>query len=199
MKKTYLLILMSFITLSSIAQVNEHEFNQEHQWTLGLGVNIIDSDGSGINQPFKTNQWSFNNPIMLTAERKWSTLLATSFSFSYNQLLEDKLIDGLYPTEDLIYVAFDLNGQLYFDHFIFETTRNDWFEAYAIVGLGMPIIINNDNNNVDGSFNTGLGFNFWISDNWGLRLQSVGKFSFNHGDNNHSNHIQNSFSVIVRL
>ena len=81
---------------------------------------------------------------MLTAERKWSTLLATSFSFSYNQLLEDKLIDGLYPTEDLIYVAFDLNGQLYFDHFIFETTRNDWFEAYAIVGLGMPVIINND-------------------------------------------------------
>ena len=199
MKKTYLFILISFITLSAIAQIESNGLSSDHKWTIGLGVNTIDSDGSGINQAFKTKQWNFEHPMMLSAEYKWSDLLATSFSLSFNQLGEDKLIDGLYPNKDLIYVAFDLNGQLYFDHFIFETTRNDWFEAYAIVGLGMPVIINNDNNNVDGSFNTGLGFNFWISDNLGLRLQTVGKLAFNHGVNNHSNHIQNSFSVIARL
>ncbi len=199
MKKTYLLILMSFITLSSIAQVEGNGFGPGYKWTIGLGVNTIDSDGTGFNQAFKTKQWNFKHPIMFTAERKWNNTFATSFSLSFNQLEKSNLLDGVYPTKDFSYVAFDLNGHLYFDHFIFKTTRNDWFEAYAIAGLGIPVIINNDNNNADGSFNTGLGLNFWISDNWGIRLQSVGKFAFNHGTNNHSNHIQNSFAIIARF
>ena len=195
MKKTCFLILMSFITLSTVAQVNDDMIEPGDHWTFGLGMNIVDNDGFQINQPFNTKEWNFSYPLQFTAERKWSTLLATSVSLSFNNLDENTLQDGLYPTEDLIYVAFDLNGQLYFDHFIFETTRNDWFEAYAIVGLGMPVI----DNTVNGSFNTGLGFNFWFSDNWGVRLQSVGKFSFNHGVDNHSNHFQHSVSAIIRL
>lgn len=195
MKNTYFLILMSFMTLSTLAQVNEDMINPENHWTFGFGVNIVDNDGFQINQPFKAKEWNFNYPMMITAERKWSALLATSVSLSFNNLDENTLQDGFYPNKDLIYIAFDVNGQVYFDHFIFETTRNDWFDAYAIVGLGMPVI----DNTVGGSFNTGLGFNFWFSDNWGVRLQSVGKFAFNHGENNQSNHLQHSLSAIIRL
>lgn len=197
MKKTYLLILISFISLSAIAQGEGSGFGPDHKWTIGLGANIIDNDGLGSDKAFKTSEWNlYKYPIIFSAERKWSDLLATSFSISFNQFDKESLQDGIYTNKDLLYIALDLNGQLYFDQFLLKTSKtNDWLDAYVIAGVGLPIIASE----VNGSFNTGLGLNFWVKKNWGIRLQTVGKFAFDHGDNNHSNHIQHSLSAIIRL
>ena len=163
-------------------------------WTISAGINIVDNDGFQFDKPFDTSNWNFKNPLIVGAERRFTNFWAANFSLSLNALESSNLQNNGSLPEDKTLFAMDATAKFYYDQLFMPTYQLKWFQGYVLSGFGFTNV---------GSFSTvtydlGFGFQFWLENNIGLRIQTMGKWGFNEW-NYLKNYIQNSAEIIYRF
>jgi len=98
-----------------------------------------------------------------------------------NQYKVGKIVDGTSNTTTDNYFSMDLLVKFGLLE-LFGTTSK--FDPFVLSGYGYSwkSTVNT------GTYNLGLGFNFWFTDNIGLSLESMGKWSGIRVASNHSQH-----------
>ena len=191
MKKLILITLLVSFSVSSFAQRNSRSNND---WYVSFGVNAINS--LGTQSPFNSpSDWAFHSPISAAIEYNWSDQFALEQSITFNGFTEDHVIDGVSLEEDYSYLSLDTNMKFYFDQYIFPNFN--WIELHANAGVGFFHV---DETNI--SANIGGGALFWLNGNrtFGLRVQTTGKFAFNHPESGFdNNHFQHHLQVVFKL
>lgn len=193
--KKILFLLVSIVALQVNAQEEKKEEKKEEnrKWTVGFGVNFVDNTSTFNNQFLNVNkQWnSVPTVSKISVERSINSLFSADAAFTVNRLTKDKLQNGSTIFSDVNYIALDVSGKFYFDEFIVEKSKLD---AYVILGTG----INSVDAVYNGTGNYGLGFNYWIEPNIGLRIQTIGKYAFEQ-QTICNNHIQHSAELIFKF
>jgi hypothetical protein len=171
----------------------ENDKTQNTKWTIGFGMNFIDNTSSYNNQYFNSSkQWNSIATISkVSIERTLNDLFSAEVAFTVNKLTHDKLQNGTTIVSDINYIGLDLGGKFYFDEFIVKKSKID---AYVILGAGL----NSANSIYNGTGNYGLGFNYWLEPNLGIRLQTIGKYAFDQKPVC-NNHIQHSVELIFKF
>lgn len=190
MKKLILIALLVSFSLSSFAQRNAKD------WYLNIGVNAINSLGSQ-NPFYHPSDWSYNTPISAAAEFNWTEKFSIEQSVTFNGFNRGQSIDSSNPNvdKDYNYLSFDTHVKYYFGRHIFRNA--DWIDFYADAGVGFFHI---DKTNI--SANLGGGVLVWLNYNrtFGFRLQTIGKFAFNHPESGFdNNHFQHHIQVVFKL
>ncbi len=193
-------------------------------WSIGVGINVIDD--SGQEGRYIGKNWNYSLPFTLSAEYYINTKFSVNALFSMNSFEEDKKIDGNFIVKD--FEASYFAADLAFKFYLREWFRTPVLDPYIFVGGGYTIIgdyrvsagidkeFNPETQDLDENgnlivpeigritFNTGLGMNIWISNNWGLTGAITGKWGFESGDyekgpNSISNQIQYTTGVLYLL
>ena len=179
MKKIIVLLFISFFGFTTVAQ------NPGNDWLLSVGVNTVANFGT--RNPFEdlndnSARFAFKQPVAIGIERKWTKYLYIEQDISLNGFKENEFLDNGTPDKDLFYFSTNTTLKYYFDDHIFNNT--DWLNLYAGAGVG---IFNIEELNT--SFNVVFGTIVWVSDNFGIKLGTMGKFAVNADsrqyDNNH--------------
>lgn len=188
-------IFIGLFFISSLVSSQNFDLDTDVPWTIGVGVNIVDNDGFRFDKPFDTDNWNFKNPLSINVERKWRDYFSTNLAITLNKLTKDNKQNNGYLTESSNLFAIDLTGRFIFDQFIWEQNpRIDPFEGYVLAGFGYTSVLDTDSI----MFDVGLGFNFWLYEDIGIRLQTMGKFGFN--DYQYlKNYIQHTAEFIFRF
>ena len=189
--KNLLVLFLLFSTFALIAQ--ENVTNEKPKWILGFGVNFIDNSATDQDQYFNiSNQWNYIPSVSkVSAERLLSDQFSIEGAAYLNNLSSNKMQNGKNITKDQNYFGFDLNGKLYFGKAVFNLPA---FDPYLVAGFGYNSVGDTSNQ----SSNFGLGFNYWLKSNFGLRLQTMGKYGFNQ-DTLLNNHIQHSAELVYKF
>ena len=188
------LLLFGFIisfTFSN-AQMGNTELT-DVPWTIGFGVNVVDN--SGAQNPFNTKNWNFSRPWIIEGGYQFRPNWAINGAVSINKLTTDNLHNNQPIFKDSNLFALDVTVQYMYDHWFTNTPRIDPFEAYVVSGLGFTNVFGDD----VFMFDFGLGFNLWLVQDVGIRLQSMGKFAFNDNSKYLNNYIQHSVQLIYRF
>lgn len=191
MKKLSALSLLLLTSFFGFSQQNDAIKNPK--WTIGFGVNFIDNTSTLNNQFLNTSkQWnSIPTLSQISVEKSLSDKFSLVSNLSFNVLSTERLQNGILITKNVNYYGFDVNGKFFFDDFIANQSKVD---AFLVLGLG----VNSVDNFTNQSGNFGLGFNFWLQPNVGLRLQTLGKFGFEI-DTLLNNHIQHTAELIFKF
>ena len=161
-------------------------------WMIGLGYNIVDDSGDAFND-FTTikNQWNaVAFPSRVSVGRYFKSGLGLEVLGTYNNYKQGFIIDGVVNPEDISFFAIDSRLSYDLNKIIGETA---WFDPYIGIGLGYT----DANNTPRGTYNAVIGFRTWLSDKWGLDLNSSGKWAM--GDNGATNYIQHGAGVVYRF
>ena len=185
------------------AQINEYHQND---WSFGAGFNIVNDSGYEF-ADFSENL-NFSVPFYVSAEYYLNNKFSFMGMLSTNKLKEGKVYNEAYIVDgDVSYFSADLNTK-----FSFRDILNSYaFDPYVFIGFGYTS---------HGSFKTvqkeypygsgevpatgrltingGLGFNVWISQNWGVNLNLAGKWGAN-GGSDKNNHKQYSLGAVYLL
>lgn len=186
----YILFACLFFTTFVNAQFNNEI--SDVPWTIGIGVNIVEN--SGFSRPLKTDNWNFKNPISVNIERKITDVWSGNFAITINNLEKDNLHNEAILMEDRTLFAMDLTGRYTYDHLFTSTPRVDPFEAYVLAGFGYTSAVSKGTAN----FDIGLGFNIWLIQDIGFRLQTMGKFG-SKKNNFLRNYIQHIIEFVIRF
>ena len=198
----FLFLIGGFLSLQSQAQESRSNdsINEMHSTLiLKLGANLVDSTGD--TDPFTPfsdfDQMAFSNNYNVELEYRFSKWFGMAVSMSNNKWIANKgNIDGVIVNTDQKYLALDLDLKFYYDERFDWFDRNDWVELYLHGGLGTVVQANSSGV----SLNLGPGVNFWITKQFGVNVNSTGKWLLNHGDNLYnSNHFQYSASLMYRF
>lgn len=190
------LVFLSFLFFTSFlvkGQISPSSVPLDVPWTVSFGVNFVDNDGFRFDKPFSTSNWNFKNPIYFSVQRKWHPHWAAGLALSVNSLQEKNLQNGFTLTNDLTLFSMDGSVNWIYDHLFMDTPNIDPFEAYIISGFGFTSVSTHDTM----TFNLGLGFNFWIIQDIGIRLQTMGKWGREY--QYLKNYLQHSIEFIVRF
>jgi OOP family OmpA-OmpF porin len=196
--KLILVVAILFIT-------NLKAQDKEKPWMIAVGVSAIDHyptniDGllsdNGIqtewfDQYFNTNHYNFGFKMSATRYLNKSFNAELSLTFSKIEKLGNINLDS-----SVSLFAIDLNGN-YKLNALFGSTG--FFEPYVLLGAGYTSQKSTNAGypfNSTVSLNSGLGAKFWISDNFGVRIQSSLKYFFNNGS---YRHFQHSASLIYKI
>ncbi|MDQ3190846.1 MAG: hypothetical protein M3Q58_04560 [Bacteroidota bacterium] len=200
-KITAIALMALFLTNTANAQSDDEESTP---WIFGIGTSFIDNDGkAGVLFDFKQGWNTVYYPSRLSAEK----IIANGFSAeavaSYNRFRPGKIFNGKILNEVRSYVGVDVMGKYDLNEAVGQTI---WFDPFVMAGLGYTYVQNGksilypefkqrDLNT--GNFNVGFGFNLWITDEIGLNLQTVGKFTFD--NTTASNYLQHSVAVVYKM
>jgi hypothetical protein len=189
--KNLVVLFLLFSTFAVVAQ--DDATNAKPQWIIGFGVNIIDNTASKNGNYFNpSEQWNYLPTVSrISVERIMSDQFSIEGSFGINQLSSDKIHNGATIAENQNYLGFDLNGKFYFGK---EFIKSASFDPYLVGGFGL----NQVDGNANQSSNFGIGFNYWFKPNFGLRLQSLGKYGFVQ-NTLLNNHIQHSAELVFKF
>jgi len=214
MKTIKTISLLLFLSLWAVgmnaqkvgAQVNE---NYEKNWSFGAGFNVVDDSGmviGGISNP--SENWNFSMPFYISAEYYLNNEFSFMAMISTNKYLEGKVYNEGYIVDgDASYFSFDVNAKFSFR----DIMQSYKFDPYVFLGLGYNSI--GEFNRIDKEYpfgktefpaigrltiNTGLGFNYWFSQTWGMNLNLAAKLGAN-GNEDHNNHKQYSLGVVYFL
>ncbi|MGB6150976.1 MAG: OmpA family protein [Pricia sp.] len=164
----------------------------QSSWMLGLGYNFVDDSGDVFHELFSVDtQWNaLAYPTRASIGRYFKSGIGVEGIASYNKYKVGKFIDGATNLEETDYFGLDARLSYDLNKLIGETA---WFDPYVGVGLGYT----DANNQPRGTYNAVIGFRTWFSDQWGLDLNSSGKWAM--GDNGATNHIQHAAGVVYRF
>ena len=193
MKKILICLLVFFATFTAKAQINPSALPLDVPWTVSFGVNFVDNDGFRFVQPFDTDNWNFKNPIYFSAQRKWHQHWAAGIALSVNTLQKKNSQNGYTLDDDLTLFALDGSVNWIYDNYFMDTPNIDPFEAYITSGIGYTSVGSFDT----ATFNLGLGFNFWIIKDVGIRIQTMGKWGKDYQYLH--NYLQHSIEFIARF
>ncbi|PKP14294.1 MAG: cell envelope biogenesis protein OmpA [Bacteroidetes bacterium HGW-Bacteroidetes-3] len=195
MKHLKVAILALFL-IAGLSNVNAQDKN--NPWAIGIGVNAVDfyptnsnriigNGGSWFNEFF--NAGDHYNILPSVSKITVGKYLADGFSIEAAGTLNKITKIGDNDASDLTY--FGLDGALKYDlnSLVGETA---WFDPYVSVGGGYTWL----DNMGAGTFNGGLGFNVWFSDNIGLNLESKYKHTF---ESNIIQHFQHSVGFVFKF
>lgn len=218
MKSLLFSLALLLVGLTSYSQNDDSDF--ESYFSIKAGLNQVDS--SGDQSPFDSfsdsNEAAFTNPYALGVDYRFSRLFSVGLFGSINKWEAGKdIVDRIVVDEDLNYSAIDLNLKLYLDQILFGKKNYDKdddgiidakhdkngdglidkikrrrFEIYISAGGGY---FTERDSGISG--NLGAGTNLWLTDNWGVNIEGMGKFSEEQFST--SNHFQYFAGVTYRF
>ena len=170
--------------------------NQQNKWIVGIGVNAVDFFPTGEPSELTGNNGGFFSGIT-NAKEHWNVSAPTinvsrhiknSFSVDASISINNITKIGVFDTKRLSYFGVDTSIQ----YSILDNSSK--FTPYVFVGGGYTWI----NSKGWGTFNAGLGTNYWFSDKFGAKIQGAYKHS---GDKDFDvlSHFQYSLSAILKL
>jgi len=193
------IIITLFIAIMAINNVNAQDEN--NPWAIGFGINAVDfypANVKGmISNSGNSTKWFdefFNAEDHYNISSSISRIsvgkyLNDGFSFEIAGTLNQINKIGDTSVGDLSYYAVDASIRYSFSE-LFETGE---FEPIAIIGGGYTSI----DSNGTGTFNAGLGLNYWFTDYLGVNIQSMYKHSFD--DVDVLQHFQHSAGIIIKF
>jgi len=189
--KNLILVFLLFSTFAVVAQDNVT--NEKPKWILGFGVNFIDNTASKNGKYFNvSDQWNYLSTVSkVSVERVMSEQFSIEVSGGINRLSSNKKQNDIFIDEDQNYLGMDLNGKFYFGKSLFDLPA---FDPYLVAGFG----INSVDDTANQTSNFGLGFNYWFKPNFGLRMQTMGKYGFTQ-ETLLNNHIQHSAELLFKF
>ncbi|WP_026755082.1 hypothetical protein [Sediminibacter sp. Hel_I_10] len=194
MKNVLLIVMMLLGTLSYSQSPTKQAYRSfQSDWILSVGVNALGNLGTR-NPVERIDDFALKNPLMVSIEHKWAKFLSIEQDFIFNGYEKNEFIDNGVLSDDVLYFSTNTNLKFYFSDYLYDAT---WVDLYVSGGVGIFTI-----DELNTSANVSGGVNFWINSNRtiGLKLQSTGKFAFNHPDrqfdNNHWIHsVQATFKL----
>lgn len=194
MKNILLVVALLLSTLSYGQSMTKQALrNSQSDWILSVGVNALGNLGTR-NPVERLDEFSLKNPLIVGIEYRWTKFLSIEQDIIFNGYDEGEYIDRGFLTEDVLYFSTNTNLKFYFSDYLYDA---DWVDLYVAGGLGIFTI-----EELNSSVNVLGGVNFWINANRtiGIRLQSAGKFAFNHPDKQFdNNHWIHSIQATFRL
>ena len=196
MKKILLASVIACFTFTTMTAQSERSVRYD-DWLFSIGINTINS--LGTKNPFESpSDWAFRVPLMASIESKFFDYFTIEAGISLNGFEENIRLDAAGPpSDDITYFSVDTAIKYYFGEYIFPDT--EWIDFYGSAGLGFFLL---DDANI--AFNFGGGALFWLnrSRTFGLKLQGLGKFAFDHSDRGSvypNNHFQYSIQAVFKL
>ena len=193
---TYLVVLLCLSVSTLLAQnelqrITSKDSIIKSSWNFGLGYNIVDDSGDAFgNLVDIQEQWNTTAlPNRIAIGRYFKSGIGLEAIGGYNKYQIGKRIEGRINTEQIDYfsidtrVSYDLNR-------IFG--GKGWFDPYIGVGFGYT----DANKEGTTTYNAVVGFRTWITDQWGIDLNSSGKWRT--GDTG-TNHIQHAAGVVYQF
>jgi outer membrane protein OmpA-like peptidoglycan-associated protein len=194
--KINLIGLLFLATITSFAQDEIPQLTSkdsiiQNSWRLGLGYNIVDDSGDVFGSLVDINeQWNTTVfPNRLSIGRNFKSGIGLEAIGSYNKYKAGNNIDGIFIQEDIDYFSADARITYDLNHLV---GGKGWFDPYIGAGFGYT-----DANNVGRTtYNATVGFRTWLSDNWGLDVNSSGKWRT---ADKGTNHIQHAAGVVYQF
>ncbi|MFD2917480.1 hypothetical protein [Psychroserpens luteus] len=194
MKNVIVIILLFSCGLSFGQSMTKSDYrNSQDRWILSVGINALGNLGTQ-NPVERLDEFSLKQPFALAIEHRWSKYLSIEQDFSFNGYDAQTRIDNGILTEDILYFSTNTSLKYYFSDNLFDA---NWVDLYASGGIGIFSI-----DELNTSVNLSAGALFWIngSRTIGFRIQSTGKFAFNHSENQYdNNHWQHFLQAVFRL
>lgn len=160
-------ILLTLLLVACFSNINAQDAN--NPWAIGFGTNAIHSPATRSDF-FKFSEWNMVPSFFsrLTVAKYIDDGFSIEGALSANTITHNNSIDV--PRESF----FAIDGSLKYDlnKIVGETS---FVDPYVLVGGGYTWV----DEKGAGTFNAGAGANFWLTDNFGLNLQAVGKHVFN--------------------
>ena len=158
---------------------------------VGLGFNMIMDTGQRLRVfPGDSDDWHYlPYPSRISFGRNFSGGFGLEGIATVNRFEEGKMVEGTVLTEDRSYFAIDSRLSYNLNR-LFD--RSGWFDPYVGIGLGYTSIEGTG----QGTYNGVIGLRTWLSERWGIDLNSSGKWSM--GDDI-TNHIQHAAGVVYRF
>lgn len=195
MKKNTFKVMLFLFGLCSMMITAQNVGHTSSKFTIKAGANIVDSTGD--ENPFDGLELSkmgfaqnYGIGIDYQFHKKWSVgLLFTNNKFKANK----SVIDKETITEDMDYLAADLNLKYYFFDAYKEDMSTRRFNMYLSGGVGSFKIVD-----PTVSFNFGGGLLFWMNDSFGINLESTAKWTAKNDVKYDSNHFQHFVGITYR-
>ncbi len=150
-------------------------------FSFSAGTNIIDNsngiDSNGaITQnpkaPWDAKRLEYKRPFFLEAElrhKNWAiSVMGTTNKFQLPRLNE---AGNAFVNKDYDFFAIDITNKFFVDHYLFD---NESIDLYAGFGFGFHKVAEGK----AGTVNVNLGFNYWLTDHFGISAQAMGKKGF---------------------
>lgn len=197
---TFLFILMFGITQ---AQLRINRFDKT-LWEIGLGFNIVDDNNHQYTKLLDVkDSWNMvPYPSRLSVAKIFNHGLSAELILSYNRYHNGNIIQGKIANYNRNYFSTDLNAKYDLNE-LFGDTK--WFDPSLSLGFGYTYIgadlKNNDNvlKNVSQkivTFNTGIGCNFWVTNQLAITTQALAKWNIS---NKLGNHTQYALGIIFKF
>lgn len=189
------LSLLYILLICSPVNAQERHYDT---WFINAGINLVDS--SGDTSPFdvfELKKHAFFNPFSISVGYRLSELFSVEQSLSINTWQSDRgVIDGVPLMSPHNYFAADTGVLFYFDSFLSkERNFQNYLELYSKGGLGLFSL---ESPSLDPTINFGFGIFFWITDVYGVHIESTAKWTL---DNTiiTSNHFQHFLGISYRI
>ena len=188
------ILLVSLLLIVGVTSINAQDKN--NPFSVGLGVNFVDfyptnpglmGHGSWFNE--YVNVGDHYNAIPALSKITVGKYLTDGFSIEAAGSINTISNVGDNSIGDVSYIALDGAVKYDLNNVFGETSM---FDPYASIGGGYVWM----DKFGTGTFNSGLGFNVWFSDNLGVNLESKYKHAF---ESNIVQHFQHSLGLIIKF
>jgi outer membrane protein OmpA-like peptidoglycan-associated protein len=173
MKKFTLLAIILLIA----ASFNLRAQNTDYRWAFGINWQFEDFNTVHLSFPdqFKYTKWQgYKFPSALSISRNLNPSFNVFAQFGVSQLEKDRMASINQPLSDDKFWTGDLNIAYKFANgYILK--EQCWFDPYIYLGIGASSIKDLDATNGTTYLKqvTGVGFNFWLTENVGLNFQGA--------------------------
>ncbi len=188
--KQFRLAVMALFALVIVSNVNAQDKN--NPWAVSFGANIVDfyqpGSVSGQFDDFVggSSDWNILPSVTRVSLEKYIEKgFSLQLSGSFNKITSLNTVDDsdfLYYSVDAI-VKYDLNDLL---------GETSWFDPFVYIGGGYATA----NDQGEGIFNVGLGFNTWFNENLGINFQTGSKSGFT---DKVAAHLQTSLGLVIKF
>lgn len=184
--KKIITVLALVISTLAVAQ-------ESSKWTVGVGVNVIDNSSTADGVFFQSKDWNILPVISkFSIGYEVKENLTVAGEIALNKYSSNNQHNGSYDlASDVSFVGIDLNAKYNVDHFFTDSKK---FDASVIGGFGSFWVDGVSNQ----SLNPGLALDFWLGEDYGIRLQTLGRVAFDN-EKFGNNHIQHSIEFILKF
>lgn len=156
-------------------------------WSVGLGINAVNNPNSGITG--ETNRFKTWNQDAAGFRITGSRYIKSGFVFQTDISLNTIKETESFSNEELPYISVDGAAKYSINTNSIEISM---FDPYVLVGGGYTWL----DQVGSGTINGGMGVNLWISDHFGLNLQSIYKHALK---DNGIKHFQHSAGIVFKF
>jgi len=176
MKKFTLLAIVAFIAIS----INLRAQNSDYKWAIGINWQYQDFNAAQLKFPeqFTNAKWQgYSFPSAISLGRSLNPSFNVFGQFGISKLEYDRMESLGQPLSSDKFWTGDVNLAYKFANG-YMMKESSWFDPYIYLGLGASSIKDKDVTNGTTYFKqvTGVGFNFWLTEEVALNFQSAYDF-----------------------